>query len=329
MRPAEPAAATVDDPDEASGGRGVDITVAVIAYNHEAYVAQALDSVFAQQTRRSVEVIVSEDCSTDATRDIIASYADQRPGVRLICSDRNLHSNAVVGRAIRAARGRYFCMLDADDYWIDPNRLERQAALLDQRPELSGVFHNAMTAEGDSVTGRRWTPPGQLALLEFHDLCHGNPFATSAGMLRRSALDDLGSWYDHFVPMITDWPLYLHCSQSGPIAYVDEPVSVYRLHAGGIFSSQSGKAKLDQIEGLYRGMERVLPAVRRPPIRKGRIRFFFDRAAAHADAGEFELARDCLRRSLAAGGLGSEIGLRELQWLVRKIWLTPWRARPR
>lgn len=328
MRPAEAATVSLRDLGDGSDGQCVDITVAVIAYNHEAYVAQALDSVFAQQTLRSVEVIVSEDCSTDGTRDVIASYADRGPSVRLIYSDRNLHSNAVVGRAIRAARGRYICVLDADDYWIDPTRLERQAELLDQRPELSGVFHNAMINEAETVTGRRWTPPGQQALWGFHDLCEGNPFATSAGMLRKSTLDDLGYWYDQFVPMITDWPLYLHCSQSGPIAYMDEPVSVYRLHSGGVFSSQPLKRKLDQIEGLYRGMERILPAGRRRLIRKGRIRFFFDRAAAHADAREFELARDCLRRSLSAGGLGSEVSLRELKWLVRKIWLTRPPERP-
>ena len=81
------------------------VSVLVVTYNHERYISQALDSVLMQQTNFDWEILVSEDCSTDRTRHIVKEYAARHPGLlRLILSEKNLHSNEVVARAIRAAQ---------------------------------------------------------------------------------------------------------------------------------------------------------------------------------------------------------------------------------
>ncbi len=302
---------------EASGG--FDVSILLITYNHADYIANSLDGILAQNTDKAVELIVSEDCSTDATRTILAGYVERHPQIRTLMSPKNLRSNEVVARAIRAARGRYICLLDGDDYWTDPGKVQRQADMLDSDPTLTAVFHNALIDDGMAPPSRRWTPSDQKAVSGPEDLWDGNPFATCAGMLRRDALSDLGAWYADFFP-ITDWPLYILCAAKGPIAFVDELVGGYRLHPGGMFSSLPGGEKLDRIEGFYRRMRAVVPPDQRRAARAGATRYFFDWAEVYAGRGEVRMARDCLWRALRAGGVG-RLGARRFLRAAREAWI--------
>lgn len=297
----------------------IDVSVLLITFNHADYIANSLDGVLAQNTDKAVELIVSEDCSTDATRTILAGYVERHPQIRLLMSPKNLRSNEVVARAVRAARGRYICLLDGDDYWTDPGKIQRQAEIMDADQTLSAVFHNALIDDGTAAPTRRWTPSGQQALSHLDDLWNGNPFATCAGMLRREALSDLGAWYADFFP-ITDWPLYILCAAKGPIAFVDEPVGGYRLHPGGMFSSLPGREKLDRIEGFYQRMRAAVPPDQHRTARTGASRYFLEWAEVYVERGETAMARDCLLRSLRAGGV-RQLGVRRFLRAARSAWL--------
>jgi glycosyltransferase involved in cell wall biosynthesis len=290
----------------------VQLSVVVVTYNHAPYIAQAIESVLAQQTSRPMEIIVSEDCSTDGTREIVRDFAARDPRIQLLLSPANLRSNEVVARGIRAARGRYIALLDGDDYWTSPTKLERQASILDADPSLSACFHNAATLP----SGERWTPAGQPSRVTLADIWQGNPFATCAGMMRASALADLGDWYHGFFP-ITDWPLYILCAEHGDIAFSDELVGAYRLHEGGLFSALPGSRKLDMIAGFYKRMGKALGARSRDFARAGASRYFFDWTKAYAASGDRAMARHCLARSLRGGGVGRSVSRRE--W-VRAAW---------
>jgi glycosyltransferase involved in cell wall biosynthesis len=99
--------------------------VLVVTYNHARFIAQALESALGQRTSFGVEILVSEDCSTDGTREKVIGYQRKYPDrIRLLLSESNLRSNAVVARGIRAARGEYLALLDGDDYWISPDKLK-------------------------------------------------------------------------------------------------------------------------------------------------------------------------------------------------------------
>lgn len=299
-------------------GDDADVSILIITYNHADYISSALDGVLAQRTDKRVEVIVSEDSSTDATRTILARYVERHPQIRTLASPQNLRSNEVVARAIRAARGRYICLLDGDDYWTDHDKLQRQAGMLDADPTLSAVFHNALVDDGEGVPSRRWTPADQQMRNDVDELWGGNPFATCAGMMRREALSKLGDWYADFFP-ITDWPLYILCAAWGPIAFVDEPIGGYRLHPGGMFSSLPGQEKLDRIEGFYRRMRAVSPRDQQRAARGGASRYFFEWAEVYAARGETQMARDCLWRALRAGG-ASQLSARSLLRVSRRVW---------
>jgi glycosyltransferase involved in cell wall biosynthesis len=104
--------------------------------------------------------VTSEDGSTDGTRGIVIQYQQGFPDrFRLLLSERNLHSLAVVSRGIRACRGDFIAPLDGDDDWTDPEKLKRQVAFLETHPECSACFHNALAVPpktaSHAATGRR------------------------------------------------------------------------------------------------------------------------------------------------------------------------------
>lgn len=296
-------------PSDRGAGAAVELSVLVVTYNHAPFVEQALESVLAQRTDRPTEILLSEDASTDATRDIVTAFAAREPRARLLLSPHNLRSNEVVARGIRSARGRYLCLLDGDDYWTSPTKLDDQAALLDGHPDVSAWFHNAVICGPDGRSADRWTPASQRGVVTGSSIWQGNPFATCAGMIRTSALRGLGPWYDAFFPM-TDWPLYVLCTEHGEVRFTDEAVGAYRLHEGGLVSALPGRAKLELIAGFYRGMDEALGFRRHDRARAGASRFFFDWAEAYRVSGDRELARFCLAESRRAGGVGLSVGWR-------------------
>jgi glycosyltransferase involved in cell wall biosynthesis len=283
------------------------ITVVIPTFNHARWIEAAIASVLMQRTRAPVEILVTEDASTDGTRDLVERLAAQHPNrIRLLLSERNLRSNEVVARGLRVAQGRYVCMLDGDDYWTDPTKLQRQQDFLNVHPECSAVFLNAFVIEGDQVTNRRWTRGDLPARLGEREIWEGNPFATCTGMLRLDCVRDVPKWYADFFP-ITDWPLYVLCARHGSLAFLDEVCGGYRLHRDGLFSSLAEVEKRDSVEAFYRRMLRVLDPARAECAKRGYSRYFFDWARAHLAAGDMPAARDCFRRSLRGGGIGSSV----------------------
>ncbi len=120
--------------------RSVELSVLVMTYNHAGFIAQALDSALAQRTDFSFEILISEDCSTDGTREAVIEYAERHPGkIRLLLSTVNLRSNAVVSRGIAAARGAYLAFLDGDD--IVPLGIRGSAEAFHLRGHLDGQLH--------------------------------------------------------------------------------------------------------------------------------------------------------------------------------------------
>src|SRR3954452_7696310 len=102
------------------------VTVIIPAYNAAATVARAVDSVLAQ-TYRPIEVIVVDDCSKDATSEIVAAYRDER--IRLLHLPHNQGVSGALNEGLSIARGEYIAFLDADDEWL-PTKLAKQVPVL-------------------------------------------------------------------------------------------------------------------------------------------------------------------------------------------------------
>lgn len=299
------------------------ISVLVITYNHEAHIAKALNSVLAQVTSSPFEVIVSEDASTDGTREIVERYAARRPEtIRLILSESNVRSNAVVARGLRAARGRYVALLDGDDYWLWPGKLQAQAEFLDEHPDCAMCCHNAVVVRGEQETGELWTWPGTPAFSSLADIWRGNFIATCTVMLRREAVADIGPWYDAYFP-VTDWPLYIYAAERGQIGFIDQPWGAYRLHAGGLYSSLPEPQKLAATDSFYRRMDRDRGFRHTRIARAAHSAYFFEWTERLLAEGDLQMARWCFNRSLVAGGLHRAKPWKAIVMLAAALWAKP------
>ena len=115
-----------------------DITIVMPTFNKEKYIVQALDSVFAQKTSYSFEIIIPDDHSTDETLSIIQDYQNKYPAkITLLTSDINqkLYKNVI--RAYAQLKTPYFCVLDPDDYWTDPLHLQKALDFLASHPDYT------------------------------------------------------------------------------------------------------------------------------------------------------------------------------------------------
>lgn len=131
------------------------VSVCITTYNMQDYIGRALDSVLTQQTDFDFEIIVSDDSSTDSTLDILEFYK-QKAGSSLTVleaeENKGLIENFV--KALRESRGKYIATLDADDYWIDPLKLQKQVDILNRQAEIGFVYTNYYNETASNGTRR-------------------------------------------------------------------------------------------------------------------------------------------------------------------------------
>jgi len=229
----------------------VRVSVCLVTYNHEAYIAQAIESVLMQETEFEFELLITEDCSTDGTRDILADYERRHPGrIRLFLSPENLCTNEVFSRAAREARGEYVAVLDGDDYWTSPLKLQKQVEFLDAHPECSMCFHNVMRVHEDPARPDfPHTPEDLPQSTGLEEILRFNYVAGCSPMLRRSVLESLPDGYEGMI--FGDWPLYVRAAELGRIGFLPEFMGVYRIHAGGIWTATSRATQNSNLLRFY------------------------------------------------------------------------------
>src|SRR5712671_1493255 len=112
------------------------LSIVMVTYNHERFIAQALSSVLAQRTNFDFEIIVAEDCSTDGTRAILMDFVRRYPGRILpLLRERNLGMVQNFREALMACRGEYVALLEGDDSWTREDKIQSQADFLDTHPD--------------------------------------------------------------------------------------------------------------------------------------------------------------------------------------------------
>ena len=105
----------------------IDISVIVLSYYHERYIAQALDSILSQETRLSYEVLVGDDASGDRTPEILCEYAERYPDIiKPVLREKNTGANYNSVDMGRRAVGKYITFLEGDDFWLDKHKLQKQ-----------------------------------------------------------------------------------------------------------------------------------------------------------------------------------------------------------
>lgn len=239
------------------------VSVSIITYNHASYIERAIESVLAQRTDFDFEVIIGEDDSTDGTRDIVRRYGERYlDRIRLFLNDRR-NVIYIDGRPtgrwnfinnLGHARGQYIALLEGDDYWTDPLKLQQQADYLDSHPECAFCFHDveALYESGDRPP-EIISPPGEKDFYTLEDVLAGNFIHTCSVMYRRGLFREFPPWFAT-VP-VADWPLHALNAEHGAIGHIGKVMGVYRIHPGGIWSLQSEIRRFERTIRVYRTLD--------------------------------------------------------------------------
>ena len=179
------------------------VSVAVITYNHETFIVQAIESVLMQETSFVVELVIGEDCSTDGTRRIVQAYAGKYPNViRALLPEKNLGMARNYDAVWQACRGKYIAWLEGDDYWRTPQKLQKQVALMEANPHYSmcGTKTQFVTTstEGIERDAGELEPPVLKAEYDLRDFLTRYPMHTSSMVIRRE-LVEFPDWLDGLV----------------------------------------------------------------------------------------------------------------------------------
>lgn len=227
------------------------LSVAIVTYNHENFIAKALDGVLMQRVAFDYEILVGDDFSSDKTREILRDYERRYPGkVKPVFRDRNIGTMRNVKEIFEMCRGRYMALLAGDDYWTDPDKLQIQVDYLDEHPDCAFCHHAVdyvRSADGRKI---RDYPPRRYRTerSDPHELALINYVQAIAIVLRREWLPPFD---ERFLELkIEDWPLVVLLSQRGWIGYIDRNMANYQIHSNNSWANRPADYKIRAMEKM-------------------------------------------------------------------------------
>lgn len=250
----------------------IKVSVCVVTYNQENYIAECLDSLVNQKTNFKFEIIVGEDCSTDNTRAIVQKFIDKYPKLIVpIFHEKNVGAVENIKQVYLKAKGKYIAHMDGDDL-AKVSKLQKQFEILENHPDCNICSHDMYKIDQtlQETTGSWVYPEKQYNLF---DLYHKLPFfAHSSKMFRNK--DNSTFWSNLLnMPIILDIDIHVANTVDGDIYHIGEALGVYRVNSGvsninktvnsalplgairiyekGLIIFQDDESKLDSLKGLY------------------------------------------------------------------------------
>lgn len=207
------------------------VSVCMTTYNHEKYLAQAIECVLNQHCSFAVEIRLGVDRSSDATEAIAAEYA-RRFGdcVKLEMVEQRLGMRRNYARTIAACRGKYVAFCDGDDWWCDQQKLQRQVELLEQNPDIAMCFTRSKRVSDDGTVVSIYPPADGRC--SFEEMLELNRAENCTAVARRS---DIEEYYRTVEPLShTEWltddlPMWLWFAANRKIAFIDEVTAAHRI----------------------------------------------------------------------------------------------------
>jgi glycosyltransferase involved in cell wall biosynthesis/septal ring factor EnvC (AmiA/AmiB activator) len=210
------------------------VSVIMASYNHENYVAEAIQSIL-DQTYEDWELIVTDDGSSDGTVDVIKTFKDSR--IKLFCWLKNQGACAAANHCLKEAQGELIAILNSDDAFL-PNKLEKQVTFLDKNPDVGAIFSYAqiIDEEGNEIASDSPFYPGifiqpnrnrfewlKYFLLNDNCLCH------PSALIRKACYDEIG-WYDERYAQLPDLDLWIRLCIKHEIHITPENLVKFRIN---------------------------------------------------------------------------------------------------
>ena len=237
------------------------VSVCIVTFQHARFIAQAVEGALMQKTNFPVEILIGEDESTDGTREICLDYAKRYPDrVRVFLRSRrdvvHIDGHPRGGfnfrMTLHKGQGEFLALCEGDDYWTDPEKLQRQVDYLRANPGCVGCFHDTklVGADGQTLLESYFQSDRDLFTQQdvLETLLSREP--TCSLVFRKSAFSDpLPEWY---LRRPSDLYLDILLTNYGSLGFIRRNMGAYRKHAGGIWSGQRESDKIIELIIRYK-----------------------------------------------------------------------------
>lgn len=220
------------------------VSICCTTYNHEPYIAKAIDSFLMQETDFPFEILIRDDCSTDKTADIVKQYAAKYPQlIKPVFEKENTFSKGVkpMPQLYKLARGAYIAICEGDDYWTDASKLQKQVDFLEENNDYV-ITYTAVEAFEDDLKDKNYVG-GVTRDLSQDELQRATPINTLTTCFRN---------------IFGELPKEFECTRYGDLFMwsilgahgkgkflADIKPAHYRIHEGGIHSKKTDKMRLE------------------------------------------------------------------------------------
>ena len=199
-------------------------------FNAEAFIAEAIDSVRAQEYE-NWEMLIVDNCSTDKSRSIVSAYTEGDHRIKLITSESNSGSPARPRNiGIKDAQGKYIAFLDADDFWLK-EKLTKQVNFLEQNNDVFLLYSRYLVWKNGEILNNKIAPAihKMKAGRIFRSLFLSDNFIPCLTVIFRNRYAE-NYLFDENPQSMEDFDLWLKISKNEIVSYIDEPLAVYRVH---------------------------------------------------------------------------------------------------
>lgn len=217
------------------------VSVFIVTYNQKKYISECLDSILMQRCNFDLEIIIGDDYSTDGTSIICQEYAQKYRNITLLPSVKNYGIAKNWKRVLSYCKGKYIAMCEGDDYWTDPQKLQKQIDFLESNPDFSAVTHEVEIV--DEINSGRTNVFFKNDITNLQQ-AFDNFVPTCSLVLRNTNLEKHFPDYIKYDILTADKTLLLGLTSTGKIKFLDEKMSVYRIHEKGVTVNLDPQKKL-------------------------------------------------------------------------------------
>lgn len=215
----------------------IKVSVCVVTYNQENYIAECLESLVNQVTSFKFEIIVGEDCSTDSTRAIVQNYAEKYPDLIVpVFYKENVGAVENIKQVYKKARGKYIAHMDGDDLAL-PYKLQMQFDVLESHQNCNVCSHDMVRI--DSLgRPKRFNWIYSEGIYSLFDLYEKLPFFAHSSKMFRNKYSN--QYWDNLLnkPYILDIDVHVSNAEDGDIYHIGQFLGKYRIDIGVSISNQ-------------------------------------------------------------------------------------------
>ncbi len=213
------------------------LTLLSLTYNHEKFIEQTLESFLMQKTNFSFKILIADDASTDNTPALLKRFAEKYPDkIELVLRDKNMGPAKNWLDMLMRVNTEYLIYCDGDDFFTDPDKLQKQVDFLDKHPDFTICFHPVVVVDEENPD-RQYMHPTQSFLAKspsftLEELLKHNFIQTNSCVYRWRFNEDEKVENVYPTDMVPgDYFMHLLHAEKGKIGFIGEIMSAYRKHS--------------------------------------------------------------------------------------------------